>query len=414
MTGPVCSGVGDVRRPQTGCPATSRLRASTRCRARSRRARRSRPGGHISPSVCRSGVQVGRRDRTRPRSSPTARAARRPGSPHNTAVFSNAIRPASTSGTARGEGASAAVQWRAARPGCRGIPRRSPAGRRTSASAPTSSAAPSPRPGSATGPARSSGRRSRRRSGRPCSSPTSRSTPTTPGCCGSAATRRSGRSMSMRDPGERRDTIRFPGATRSGLATRSNGVGPREEYVAILSSLMVPVVPVVRRADGDHLPRVAGAGDGDVSVAPAVAGGAHHHDPGVPERVHGFDQRVVRRRLEHRVPEGDVHHADAVLGLVVEDPLEPGEDVRGQPASEAVEDAHRDQARLGGDPGHASAGMAAVADHDSRDVGAVAVGVDALLGRSGVRHWPGRRRRPPPSWSGCPGAGPRRSRRPRS
>ena len=91
----------------------------------------------------------------------------------------------------------------------------------------------------------------------------------------------------------------------------------------------------------------------------------------------------------------------------------PAEHVRGQPAPEVVEDAHRDQARLGGNPGHAAVGLAAVADHDARDVRAVAVGVDAVLGRSGLRigmaddvDHRGQR-------SGCRGAGPRRNRRPR-
>ena len=52
---------------------------------------------------------------------------------------------------------------------------------------------------------------------------------TTSGCSGSAATRRSGSCRSRRDPAERVETMRLPGATRSGLATRSKGVGPREE-----------------------------------------------------------------------------------------------------------------------------------------------------------------------------------------
>ena len=97
--------------------------------------------------------------------------------------------------------------------------------------------------------------------------------------------------------------------------------------------------------------RVAGAGDGDVAVAAAVARGADHDHAGVPERLDRFDQRVVAGRLEHRVAEGQVDDADAVFVLVVADPLQAGQDVRGQAAPEAVEHAHRDQARLRGDAG---------------------------------------------------------------
>src|SRR4029078_12519299 len=78
------------------------------------------------------------------------------------------------------------------------------------------------------------------------------------GADASAATRRSGKSRSSYEPGARRETMRLPGATRSGLATRSGAVGPRDEYVVVVSSarsavrrsLVAPTVITLRELHG--------------------------------------------------------------------------------------------------------------------------------------------------------------------
>ena len=74
--------------------------------------------------------------------------------------------------------------------------------------------------------------------------------------------------------------------------------------------------------------------------------------------------------------------ADAVLVLVVQDPLEAGQRVGGEAAAGAVEDADGDEAGLGRHARHAAVGrVAARADEDAGHVRAVAVGVDAVLRR---------------------------------
>ena len=74
----------------------------------------------------------------------------------------------------------------------------------------------------------------------------------------SPATRLAGNRRSRCDPADRVETMRLPGAIRSGLATRSRRVGPRDEYVvtvssvrsAVLRSLRAPTVITLRELQG--------------------------------------------------------------------------------------------------------------------------------------------------------------------
>ena len=234
---------------------------------------------------------------------------------------------------------------------------------------------------------------------------------TTSGCSGSAATRRSGRSRSRCEPGGARGHDAVAGRHQVGLGDEVEGRRPARGVGRDLVVFDVRSARVVRRADGDHLGRVARAGDGDVAVTAAVARGADHHDAGVPQLLDRLHQGIDAGGLVHRVPQGDVDHADAVLVLVIEDPLQPGQHIGSHPAADAVQDAHRDQARFRRDTRHAAAGVAAAADHDAGHVGAMAVGIDAVLGRRRRAGWNGRPRPRRRSGSGCRGAGRPPSRR---
>ena len=253
-TGPVSSRRDHRGRPERAVRPHLALRPDFAVRPELAVALRRRRRASSSPSVSRTGP--GRRSGpsrppSRPRG-PQREARRRP-----TARPCSRTRSArsSASATARGDGASATVQVRAERAQDVEVAGAGDAaGRRRRPCGPTSSAGPSPWPGSASGPAGSSAPRS------PATIGDGHARPRHLEVVLHAGVRRGrrppgGRGAACRSasPAARVDTMRLPGATRSGLAKRSKAVGPRDEYVAMRVVAMVGGGDVVGGADRDHL-----------------------------------------------------------------------------------------------------------------------------------------------------------------
>ena len=162
-------------------------------------------------------------------------------------------------------------------------------------------------------------------------------------------TRSCGRASASVLPAAASDTMREPGATRSGFDSRSTAVGPRELYPATASSSRLVVPHVVVGADGEHPRRVARRGDAAVlrvagGIPPEVAGSGNHGDPRLHGAPGGQRERIGEERLGHRGADRQVDHADVVLGAVrdgVVDRLDGGAD---RAAADAVEHLERQQA----------------------------------------------------------------------
>ena len=178
------------------------------------------------------------------------------GSDHSTAVFSKPIWPVASSGTASGDGASrtypvacsAAVMSRTPAPVVNGSPS---AGFRAESMSLALTV-----PGFSAGSCSSISAAAAETMGADMLVPDISKYSSTCGKAGSPATRPE--PLSRSEPAARVETILFPGASRSGLTAWSMDVGPREEYVVMMSSamsgvlrsLVAPTVMTLRELQG--------------------------------------------------------------------------------------------------------------------------------------------------------------------
>ena len=204
------------------------------------------------------------------------------------------------------------------------------------------------------------------------------------------ATWRSGYVGDRDDPAASSDTIRLPGATRSGFSRWSNRVGPRELYVATVSSdrstvpcvFSAPTVIAYGELPGDSMPATTVVPSGEL---PEVARRRHHHDarpprPARPPRT--ADRR--QNRFEHRMAQRQVDDADAVPRPVLDRPVDGLDDVARQARSVGAQHAQVDQVRAGRHARSSARSPAGPPDrprHDARHVRAVPVLVDARAPR---------------------------------
>src|SRR2546429_167548 len=131
------------------------------------------------------------------------------------------------------------------------------------------------------------------------------------------------------------------------------------------------VVIVGDRADRDDVGDVARRIDAQ-SVRAAVAGRGDHYYPRAPRGHHGLVERIVPVRRVRRSSQGQVQYADAVPETLINDPLDPANDVEVASRAVAVQHPHRDDRYTGGNTLIVTACGQAAAGDNRGDVRAVA------------------------------------------
>ena len=99
-------------------------------------------------------------------------------------------------------------------------------------------------------------------------------------------------------------------------------------------------------AHSDHVRHIARHADAH-GVWTTVAGGGHHHDACFPGAHHRLVERVIPITGAHRGTERQVHNPDIVLVFVVNDPLDPGDNLGVAALALFVQHLDRDDHRVG-------------------------------------------------------------------
>src|SRR6266700_3136745 len=219
-------------------------------------------------------------------------------------------------------------------------------------------------------------------------------------------TTRSGNSVSNALPGTRRDTMRRPGATRSGLAFES--ALPQAENQASMSSprprvprsSVAPTVITYGSMPGVRTVSRCGPPFPDAATTtrprrPDVGGGANRVAPRSGRRRRVGERRTAAprdlHRRRHRVDavgkvgrraEREIDDADVVGDAVREDPLDPPYHRGDATASGGAEHPDVDDVGLRSDADELAAGAAAIPGDDPGDMSSMPARVarEALIG----------------------------------
>ena len=143
-----------------------------------------------------------------------------------------------------------------------------------------------------------------------------------------------------------------PGATTSGVRL----LLPVDEKAGTMSSQVVSGAHRVRRPNREDLRVVGRAGErSGVEDIAFVAGGRDHEDPGLPGLLDREGERIDRVGLGRVRPVGQVDDPDvhAVVGLVLDDPVDRGDHLADVHAAVGDADLEADDPGIGGDAAEA-------------------------------------------------------------
>ena len=135
--------------------------------------------------------------------------------------------------------------------------------------------------------------------------------------------------------------VRFHEAFRSGAG--------RGEWWDIVVGPTGRRVGVGQGANGDDVGIVRRHADGH-RIRAAVAGRHHHDQAGLPGAHHGLVERIIPVVGLRRGAQRQVDHPDVVFALVIQCPLDAGDDVRVAPTAVLVEHVHRNDDGIGVTP----------------------------------------------------------------